>query len=96
MAVSNISAIFSEFSRHFPEDDIHVWKPDTFLTHSALNVYNRYFYSAQDCPNQVSIPMGDYVDPDHTLASLGSAAGLVHTEDNQVQYFKITSDNKYV
>ena len=64
--------------------------------HPAINVHNRYFYSAQDCPHETPIALGEDADPNRTLTALGLAAGLVHTADNHVQYFKIASDNKCV
>ena len=64
--------------------------------HPAINVHNRYFYSARDCPNETPIALGEDVDPNHTLTALGLAAGLVHMADNHVQYYRITSGNKYV
>ena len=66
------------------------------MTHAALNIYNRYFYTTKDCPNQAAIALGDTVDPDHILAAMGLASGLIHTSDNQVEYFKFTPDRKLV
>ena len=86
--------VFSEFSRQFQQAQLHVWKPDTFMTHSAINVYNRYFYNTKDCPTQSAIPLEDDIDPEHRLSALGLAFGLIHTMDNQVEYFQITSDKK--
>lgn len=93
-AVHNIRTLFAEFSRHFQEGDLHVWNPDTFMTHPALNIYNRYFYTTKECPNQAAIALGDTIDPNHTLAALGLASGLIHTDDNQVEYFKFSTDRK--
>jgi len=93
-AVHNIRTLFAEFSRHFQDGDLHVWNPDTFMTHPALNIYNRYFYTTKECPNQAAVALGDTIDPNHTLAALGLASGLVHTHDNQVEYFKFSTDRK--
>ena len=66
------------------------------MTHAALNIYNRYFYTTKDCPNQAAIALGDTIDPDHILAAMGLASGLIHTGNNQVEYFKFTPDRKLV
>jgi hypothetical protein len=67
-----------------------------FMTHHALNMYNRYFYDSRECLAQAHTPLEDHIDPDHYLASLALAAGVVHTADNQVEYFKCTVDKKSV
>ena len=95
-AVDNIRTLYAQFSRHFQGGNLHVWQPDTFMTHTALNIYNRYFYTTKDCPNQAAIALGDTIDPDHILAAMGLASGLIHTGDNQVEYFKFTPDRKLV
>jgi hypothetical protein len=65
------------------------------MTYPALNIYNRYFHTTQESPQQSSIPFEDNVDMDHTLAAIGLAAGLVHTADNRVEYFRLSADKKY-
>jgi hypothetical protein len=65
-----------------------------FMTHAALNIYNCYFYTIKDCPNQAAIALGPSVDPNYTLAAMGLASGLIHASDNQVEYFKFTADRK--
>ena len=92
--VHNLRTLYAEFSRHFQDGDLHIWNPDTFMTHPALNIYNRYFYNTKDCPNQAAIAFGDTIDPTHALAAMGLASGLIHTGDNQVEYFKFTADRK--
>jgi hypothetical protein len=92
--MESIRAVYTEFSRVFQEGTLHLWKPDTYLTYSALNIYNRYFYTAQESSQQASIPLGDNIDPNHKLSTLALAAGLVHTMDNQVEYFKISTEKK--
>jgi hypothetical protein len=94
--VHNIRTLYAEFSHHFQDGDLHIWNPDTFMTHAALNIYNCYFYTTKDCPNQAAIALGDTIDPTHTLAAMGLASGLIHTGDNQVQHFKFTADRKWV
>jgi hypothetical protein len=64
------------------------------MTHAALNIYNRYFYNTKDCPNQAAIALGDTIDPTHALAAMGLASGLIHTGNNQVEYFKFATDRK--
>jgi hypothetical protein len=91
-----ITTIFSLFSRGFQDSDLHPWTPDLFMTHPAISVYNRYFYKSKDCLPQSSIPLRDTIDPEHTLAALALASGVIHTLDNQVEYFKATLDNKLV
>jgi hypothetical protein len=92
--VHNIRTLYAEFSRHFQDGDLHIWNPDTFMTHAALNIYNHYFYTTEDCPNQAAIALGETIDPTHALAAMGLASGLIHTGNNQVQYFKFTADRK--
>jgi hypothetical protein len=65
------------------------------MTYPALNIYNRYFHTTQESPQQSAIPFEDNVDIDHTLAAIGLAASLVHTADNRVEYFKVSADKKY-
>ena len=95
-SIQTITTLFSLFSRRFKDGDLHLWKPDVFMTHPAINVFNRYFYDSRDCPAQASVPLGDTIDPDHHLAALALAAGVIHTADNQVEYFKATPENKSV
>lgn len=95
-AIESITTVHNEFSRVFQEDTIHLWKHDAYLTYPAINIYNRYFYTTQDCPQQASVPFGDNIDPSHKLSALALASGLVHTIDNQVEYFKISQENKCV
>src|SRR3984893_15073320 len=92
--VHNIRTLDAEFSCHFQASNLHVWNPDTFMTHPALNIYNCYFYTTKECPNQAVIALEDAIDPHHTLAAMGLASGLIHTGDNQVEYFKFTTDRK--
>lgn len=93
--VNNITHIYSAFSREFEDNTLHPWQPDTFMTSPALNIYNRYFYTSQESPQQAAIPFEDNVDMDHILSAIGLKAGLVHTADNKVEYFKISADKKY-
>lgn len=95
-SIQTITKLFSLMSRGFQENDMHAWKPDTFMTHTAVNIYNRYFYNSRDCPDQANTPLGDTIDPDHYLAGLALAAGVIHTLDNQVEYFKATPEKKSV
>lgn len=93
-SVNAIHSVFSEFSRHINQSHLHPWKSDVFTTYPAINIYNRYFYTAQDSPKQGSIPFGDDIDPEHVLATLGLTSSLVHTVDNCVEYFRITTEKK--
>lgn len=93
-SIQTITRLFSLMSRGFQDNDMHAWTPDTFMTHPAVNIFNRYFYDSRDCPVQASIPLGDTIDPDHYLAGLALASGVVHTIDNQVEYFKATPEKK--
>ena len=92
---NNISSTYSAFSQSFEECTLHPWQPDIFMTYPALNIYNRYFHTTQESPQQSAIPFEDNVDIDHTLAAIGLAAGLVHTADNKVEYFRISAQKKY-
>jgi hypothetical protein len=93
-SIQTITTLFSLFSRGFKDNDLHLWKPDVFMTHSAINIFNCYFYDSRDCLDQASVPLGDTIDPHHYLAGLALAGGVIHTLDNQVEYFKATPDKK--
>jgi hypothetical protein len=93
-SIQTITKLFSLMSRGFQEDDMHPWKPNMFMTYPSINISNRYFYDSRDCQVQASIPLGDSIDPDHYLAGLALASGVIHTVDNQVEYFKLTPDKK--
>jgi hypothetical protein len=93
-SIQTITRLFSIISRGFQDNDMHAWTPDTFMTHPAINIYNRYFYDSRDCLDQASVPLGDTIDPDHYLAGLALASSMIHTIDNQVEYFKATPDKK--
>ena len=92
--IDGIQAAFSKFSRQFKEDQLQVWHPDSFMTYQAINIYNRYFYPAKDIDIHARTPFGDGIDPNNVLSVIGRANSLIHTLDNQVEYFKMSSDKK--
>ncbi|KAF8802170.1 hypothetical protein BYT27DRAFT_7215577 [Phlegmacium glaucopus] len=48
---------------------------------------NRYFTPKSEAPNAVGIVLADDVDP-HGNLTRAAGSGYIHTEDNQVYYFK--------
>jgi hypothetical protein len=92
--IDGIQAAFTKFSRQFKEDQLQVWRPDSFMTYQAINIYNRYFYPARDIDIHARAPFGDGIDPNNVLSVIGRANSLIHTLDNQVEYFKMSSDKK--
>jgi hypothetical protein len=83
------------FAHHFIPGKFQAWIPDKFMTYSALNIYNRYFYPIGDCTQDAAIPFGNTIDPEDVLSTMGATAGLIHTADNRVDYFKMTEEKKY-
>jgi hypothetical protein len=94
--IDSVNAASDLFARHLVPGKYHPWIPDKFMTYPALNIYNRYFYSIGDCTGESAISFSDTIDPEHLLSTMGSSAGLIHTTDNQVEYFKMTEEKKYL
>lgn len=88
--------IYGHFDREFEEGTLMTWGvkgPDD--EGPELVASNRYFTPVLDAGADKNTPFGLGVDSHGVLARMlgvgGGSSGVVHTEDNQVQYY-----NSYV
>lgn len=65
------------------------WKPALHHGHASLEFSNRYFSSAKEADERVSMNIGADVDPFGILSGLNVDG--VHTEDNMVGYYERVS-----
>jgi len=64
------------------------WAPSNFKIHMTIDISNRYFTPAHDTSQQdEQVPFGMAIDPDHLL-TVAMGNDFVHTEDNEVKYYK--------
>ena len=64
------------------------WYPTAERSFPILEASNRYFSNQQEAQGQDVMQLGKYVDPYGILAKLGEAQGVLHLQDNQVEYFE--------
>jgi hypothetical protein len=76
----------------FNEDNVIPWTKQTYLDYEAISFSNRYFSNASKRSYLQAIPFTQEEDPFGKLAYL-SGKGLVHAEDNIVQYFMLKDNN---
>ena len=81
------------FSRQFPEGALEKFKPDQFMTNSAINLATRYFTSRRDDPYSSSIPLSPAIDPKGILLSMQTDV-YFHGEDNVVVYYALKSQEQ--
>ena len=85
--MNGISAIHALFSRQFKENTLEIWQTDSCEEHQAIAIANQYFTHRSHCPGVASVPFHSTVDPHGRLADISNDK-LIHTEDNEVLYFK--------
>ncbi|TFK58156.1 hypothetical protein BDN72DRAFT_721604, partial [Pluteus cervinus] len=92
-SVVALSEVYTVFSRQFPEGRMMPLQssPSSFGSGSSLVLSNRYFTRRSEGPQMKSIPFPSTVDPRKILTRHLSSS-LIHTEENDVQYFVRHSD----
>ncbi|KAJ7171228.1 hypothetical protein C8R46DRAFT_1216806 [Mycena filopes] len=93
LAVQNTKVIQEAFSRFFGGRPISGWNTGDGTGETFLIASNRFLTSNKDYPNCKSVPIGPGVDPLKSLERFKSA-GLIHTADNIVNYFRLYKDPK--
>jgi hypothetical protein len=85
------------FDRQFLDSTLESW-PLSYLGDIqtlCLDASNRYFTPSKDAPGERNTPFHNDVDPHRILTNMMSGStGLtfIHTEDNQVRYYKSRKD----
>jgi hypothetical protein len=88
-ALCSAVEVFGHFDRHFNEGYLEPWKPTGSQdgNESALEASNRYMMPRRDGGN-VEIDFGKEVDLKNILRDMAAASEHMHTEDNEVLYFR--------
>ena len=89
-AISGLANIAIFMGESMERGDIESWRCDRFRTWQALDFSNRFFVMQNSEGDMLSVPFMDGVDPDSVLATMAGEK-WVHTEDNQVQYFRLNT-----
>ncbi|KAF7972076.1 hypothetical protein HWV62_19153 [Athelia sp. TMB] len=89
-AIAGLANIAIFMGENMERGDIESWKTERFRTWQALDISNRFFVMQNGEGDMSSVPFADGVDPDGVLATMAGEK-WVHTEDNQVQYFRLNS-----
>ena len=92
-SVVALSEVYTVFSRQFPEGRMMPLQntPSSFGLGSTFVLSNRYFTRRSEGPQMKSTPFPSTVDPRKILTRHLSSS-LIHTEENDVQYFVRHSD----
>ncbi|KAJ7781442.1 hypothetical protein B0H16DRAFT_1710647 [Mycena metata] len=91
-ALQQTKIIQGAFERHFG-CPITAWNVGHDLSDGFLNISANYFTRSNGTDGLEAVPAGDGVDPFSTLPKF-KAAGLMHTIDNVVKYYKKSVDAK--
>jgi hypothetical protein len=89
--------IYGHFDRQFSEGILDSWdhSPVDDNDFPCINLSNRYLTPTNEAHGLEAIPFHKGVDPRGILQSMAKGDGLtthIHTEDNQVQYFRMKRD----
>jgi hypothetical protein len=79
------------FSRYIPEGLLEPWTPTILMQNQCINTSNRYFSNRRFMSTILPQQFSRYVDPKGYLQE-NTSDRLVHTIDNDVQYFQCTLD----
>ncbi|KAJ7132000.1 hypothetical protein C8R46DRAFT_1235775 [Mycena filopes] len=85
-AIRQTKVIQGFFERHFGSQ-VSTWNVGDELGDPFINISANYFTRANTEGTAVSIELGDGVDPFGILRKF-KTSGLIHTDDNQVKYFR--------
>lgn len=91
--VATIQEIKLIAKREFKYGSLEKWMVATYQGFPAFNISNQYFWPVKEGSQHEAIEFSKDVDPVGILQHLGKN-NVVHTEDNNVQYFKSLVDNE--
>lgn len=77
--------------RDFKEGELDPWNPSNTSGYLSIDMSNRYFKSAKECPCLRSIAFDTSIDPNGHLKSAGGAE-YVHVQENVVEYYESVID----
>lgn len=92
-AIATIPEIKLIAEREFKYGSLEKWTAATYQGFPTFNISNRYFRPAKEGSQHEAIEFSKDVDPVGILQHLGKN-NVVHTEDNEVQYFKSLVDDE--
>ncbi len=92
-ATSTLKEICLIAEREFKNGMLDKWSPGTYRGFSALTFSNCYFCTVKDRDHHKEVAFSKDVDPVGILQRLAKN-DLVHTEENEVQYFKSSVDEE--
>ncbi len=84
--IATIYSLQTLLAAHIPSQSLSPWSPSLFQEYPSIDLSNRYFSRKRDSL-EPSIPFALGVDPQGLLSHL-LQDDLVHTSDNEVQYYQ--------
>ncbi|GLB39707.1 hypothetical protein LshimejAT787_0702170 [Lyophyllum shimeji] len=98
-ALQSTGEIYGQFDRNFPDGALEGWSAANSqgTGGDVLEASNRYMVQRRDASGS-DIPFGELVDPKKILEGMARDSQQVHTDDNEVLYFKRRTgdDGKHV
>ena len=91
-SISAIHAIHHTFSRAVPDNSMEEWVPTMFEDYQAIDTGNRYFTNRKDVSSSEVVRFKACVDPDGILEAASEGTDVVHTWENEVEYFELSTD----
>lgn len=92
-AMSTLKEIHLIAEREFKYGMLDKWSPGMYCGFSTLMFSNRYFCTIKDRDYHEEVAFSKDIDPIGILQCL-TKNDLVHTEENEVQYFKSSIDEE--
>lgn len=89
--ISTLQEIRLMAEREFKTGMLEKWNTGTYHGFPAFTLSNRYFRTLKDGAHQEEVPFSKDVDSVRILQQL-ARNDLIHTEENEVQYFKSSVD----
>jgi hypothetical protein len=87
--IGSILAVDSEFSKQFETGKTVSWKKETYISYSAITISNRYFTDVSRRSYMQAVPFTIFEDPSGKMSDLARGSGLLHCEENVVNYYVI-------
>jgi hypothetical protein len=88
--IGKIQEIEEIFARSLPDDSLEPWTCHNIDGYESIGLANRYFTNQRYQDTDSTIAFSHEVDPLGILKN-ASKSGLVHSDDNEVQYIEVTS-----
>ncbi|KAF5366486.1 hypothetical protein D9615_005098 [Tricholomella constricta] len=96
-ALCSIGEIYGYFDRHFPQGALECWTATASdgVGNDVLEASNRYMSPKNESQDD-EVPFGNLVDPKRVLEKMAQESRHIHTDDNEVMYFRrrTTEDGK--